>query len=409
VDLLFNSGALSDFLERRKKDIKEEISAADRDYLLKVSESDYCEYLTAKHALDAPHLLTDERYALEPQEVSIDVSQDFHRAIAQRNRPYFISGTEITVVIPFEGSAELFKYTPSTRDFNPPCGTIRGHELYLAYRKVDPDRERIQNEIQQDLHKLTRYLRWVNDDVSLYNKKLPDYVTALVKARRKRLLDDMNLASGLGIPIKRRGDAPPTYSVPTVMKKPQISRPDVSPGPYRPEPVLSEADYERILDIISSMVDVMERSPRVFADLTEEDIRTHFLVQLNGQYEGRATGETFNYKGKTDILIRESNRSVFIAECKFWHGPGSLTKAIDQVLGYASWRDTKTAILLFNRGTTFTRVLEQIPEVVCSHPSYKGDMVRINETTYRFTMHQSEDVHREVLLTVMAFNLPTKT
>jgi hypothetical protein len=60
--------------------------------------------------------------------------------------------------------------------------------------------------------------------------------------------------------------------------------------------------------------------------MKEEDLRQHFLVQLNGQYEGRATGETFNFEGKTDILIRAERKNIFIAECKFWDGPDSLTK-----------------------------------------------------------------------------------
>src|SRR5260370_4966399 len=52
----------------------------------------------------------------------------------------------------------------------------------------------------------------------------------------------------------------------------------------------------------------------------EEDLRTHFLVQLNGVYEGQATGETFNFEGKTDILIRADGGNIFIAERKFWSG-----------------------------------------------------------------------------------------
>jgi hypothetical protein len=51
------------------------------------------------------------------------------------------------------------------------------------------------------------------------------------------------------------------------------------------------------------MVRVMEQSPHAFATMHEEDLRTYFLVQLNAQYEGQATGETFNFQGKTDILI----------------------------------------------------------------------------------------------------------
>ena len=51
----------------------------------------------------------------------------------------------------------------------------------------------------------------------------------------------------------------------------------------------------------------MERNPRVFSTAPEETIRDHYLVQLNGQYEGSATGETFNGHGHTDILVRDGN------------------------------------------------------------------------------------------------------
>lgn len=103
------------------------------------------------------------------------------------------------------------------------------------------------------------------------------------------------------------------------------------------------------MDVISNMVAVMERSPKAFGGMKEEDLRQHFLVQLNGQYEGQATGEIFNFEGKPDILIRSEGRNIFIAECKFWNGPESITKAIDQLLGYTSWGETKTALLVFKR------------------------------------------------------------
>ena len=77
-------------------------------------------------------------------------------------------------------------------------------------------------------------------------------------------------------------------------------------------------EYEEILRIMRNMVQGMELSPRAFVGMQEEDLRTHFLVQLNAQYEGQATGETFNFEGKTDILIRVQGKNIFIAECKFW-------------------------------------------------------------------------------------------
>ena len=96
----------------------------------------------------------------------------------------------------------------------------------------------------------------------------------------------------------------------------------------------------------------------------------HFLLFLNGHFQGKATGETFNYEGKTDILIRENDKNVFIAECKFWHGEKVFNETIDQLLGYTSWRDTKTAILIFNKNKDFTSVLKTIDAIAKRHPNF---------------------------------------
>lgn len=140
--------------------------------------------------------------------------------------------------------------------------------------------------------------------------------------------------------------------------------------------------------------------------MKEEDLRQHFLVQLNGQYEGQATGETFNLSGKTDILIRAEDKNIFIAECKFWEGPESLVKAIDQLLGYSSWRDTRTALLIFNRDRQLSTVLAKIPEVVKQHPNFRRKVEYKSETGFRFVLHHRDDVARELILTILVFEVP---
>jgi hypothetical protein len=165
-------------------------------------------------------------------------------------------------------------------------------------------------------------------------------------------------------------------------------------------------EYEHILSVISNMARVIERSPRTFKEMKEEDLRQHFLVQLNGQYEGQATGETFNFEGKTDILIRSEGKNIFIAECKFWKGPESVTKAVDQLLGYASWRDTKTALLVFNRDRNFTTVLAKIPEAVKAHPQFKRQVDYKGVSGFRFVMRHRDDPSKELFLTVLAFEVP---
>ena len=71
------------------------------------------------------------------------------------------------------------------------------------------------------------------------------------------------------------------------------------------------------ITVIDHMSQTIERSPSTFVQMKEEQIRDLILVNLNGHYEGDATGETFNAKGKTDILIRADCRNVFIGNANF--------------------------------------------------------------------------------------------
>ena len=169
---------------------------------------------------------------------------------------------------------------------------------------------------------------------------------------------------------------------------------------------LDMQQYEEILSVISNMVTVMERNPKTFREIEEEALRDHFLVQLNGKYKGQATGETFNGNGKTDILIRVEGKNILVAECKFWGGEKKLKETLDQLLGYTTWRDTKLALLIFNRNKNFSAVLEQIPEVIKKHPNFTRELPCQPETGFRFVLHHPDDKNRELLLTVLAFDIP---
>jgi hypothetical protein len=155
------------------------------------------------------------------------------------------------------------------------------------------------------------------------------------------------------------------------------------------------------------MVRVMELSPHAFFEMGEDGLRSHFLVQLNGAFQGQATSETFNFQGKTDILIRVGGKNVFVVECKFWTGKGAFRRTIDQLLSYLSWRDTKAAALVFNRTVAFSKVLKEIAESAPKHEHFKRDLGKTGESTFRYVFGQPKDGNREVMLTVMAFDVPT--
>jgi len=157
---------------------------------------------------------------------------------------------------------------------------------------------------------------------------------------------------------------------------------------------------------MQNMVRVMEWSPSAFQTMGEEHLRQHFLVHLNGHYEGAATGETFNFMGKTDILLRAKGRNAFIAECKFWKGPAHYKDTIDQLLTYAAWRDTKTAILVFNRDTAMSTVIEGVDKESRKHSNYKRNTDWRHESGFRYVFHHNGDTNRELLLTVVIFHIP---
>lgn len=409
VDILFyQKGDLRNYLEQRRSDLNGGIEGLETNYILNVSEEDLCQYLVNSYLLESPRLNEGEIYIYDQSEVDIDVSQDPRRAIFNRSRSCYVKGLSVTIAIPFDGDGELFHYRSSSFTYNPPQGDIVGKEVHLIYQGVDHNAEELKKTYTHDIGEIKKHLAWAENDVRTFNESLEPSIRQAVAQRKQKLLSDQGLVSALGIPIKSCDDLPKTYAVPAVRKKPKIERPAAKTEPFEPEPALPLKEYEHILNIIQNMVLVMERSPRAFAHMREEDLRQHFLVQLNGHYEGQATGETFNFEGKTDILIRTEGKNVFIAECKFWRGEKELLKAVDQLLGYASWRDTKTALLVFNRGKDFSSVLEKISSGIEGHPCFKRDLGKKDETMFRYVFHQPDDINRELALTVMVFNVPSK-
>ena len=75
-------------------------------------------------------------------------------------------------------------------------------------------------------------------------------------------------------------------------------------------------------------------------------------------------------------------------------------------MGYACWRDTKTAILVFNRNKNLSAVLEKIPDVVKSHANFKAERGCDSETTFRFVLSHRDDPNRELVLTILVFDVP---
>jgi hypothetical protein len=407
-EYLFSNFSWFDVERHQLEEMRKAVAAMDGNRLLNTSVDDLATYFEQKFQIEIPSLLAEE-IVVDQRETKIDVSRDHNRMIFDRSKPFHITGTEIEVEIPFTGEAEAFKVQPTSFTMSPPRAEVRGNVLVLRIVGTDLNADRVRTEIDQTVNEIQRHLATLRVNAAGLQTQLPNQTRSAIESRRQKLLADRNLVGGLGFKMKARPGTQQTFAAPEVRKKIAPTLPSASSSPYKPEPTLSNADYEHILGVLQNMVEVMERSPSAFVTMDEESIRSHFLVQLNGHYEGQATGETFNYEGKTDILVRSEGRNIFIGECKFWSGPKMLTDTIDQLLGYTSWRDTKVAVVIFNRNKDFSRVLTAISETAKAHSNFKRELAGSTETVFRYCFSHKDDRNRELFLSILAFDVPQAT
>ena len=411
ADLLFNDGRLGPILDAERRRIEAVVDAIAADHVLGVGLEPLIAEIVPRVRV-SPLEIDWDAATVEANDTRIDVSQDHNRIIFDRSRSFLIAATEVVYHVPYRGDERLFHLQPSTHTYNPPVGETSSAELRIRVTVPAPaDAASVKNAIEGEVARIQQWSGWVNGDVKVFNEALGGLVRSAVEGRREKLLADQNMLATLGVPLRRPDDARPTYALPPASKRIPLP-PAPSPGALvgrratKPEPVLPDEVYEEILAICASMVEVIERSPGAFRDMDEEDLRTHFLVQLNGAYQGSATGETFNKEGKTDILLRHEGRNLFIAECKFWRGAKGLTSTVDQLRRYATWRDTKTAILLFNRDRNLTKVLEQIVPTLKNHDAFLREADVEGETAFRIVLRHPEDDRREMTVSVLVFDVP---
>jgi hypothetical protein len=143
--------------------------------------------------------------------------------------------------------------------------------------------------------------------------------------------------------------------------------------------------------------------------MNEEGIRGSVTSSLSTSTRtSRATrlASFFNRGGKTDILIRVEDANVFIGECKIWKGPKTIPDALDQLLGYLVWRDTKAALLLFIRQGEVSTIVKKAIAQIETHPNYKRRGRISTEERYDFVVHTKGDSAREINLALIPFLIP---
>ena len=380
----FSETRIQDYMNEVRDRMQAEIETLPVDQLAP-DDDELCEYFAKKYAVQVP-ILGEDIGAYPP-------APNLHS-----------DSVTLTLHIPFEGNGVLFDVQPAVSPGICESWDVKGNTLRIQVSGSIARPQEFSYQKDHIIGEINKGLANLREDVSRRSPHLKEWAREKIEWRRRResAHDAFIAEASKVVSIRRRTDGTAEFVVPVIRKAIPIP-----PSPRTSEPLLEMASYEDILRAINSMVHVFERSPSAFRRMEEEELRAVLLVGLNGLYEGQATGETFNNEGKTDILIRHDDKNVFIAECLIWDGEEKCRKKLDkQLFHYATWRDSKLALIVFNRKVGFSDVVEKMKKMVSGHPQCASVMEYKHDTGARYRFKRADDPKREFIVTCLAFDVP---
>lgn len=395
----------SSMFENQRAALDQAIKRQSDDYILNVNREEYLQHLIGEFCIEPLEIHSDGLSVSTHEEM---VPAEMHPRDYFMDRGGSYPRDVLVFHLPFTGDAQLLKVRASTYSMS--AAFINVEQGCITFRMINfnLDAQRIKQESENTIRSIETQNGYLTRDIESFNSSLRQHAEKIFDARKEKLLKKNNLIASLGVPIKESRNKSGTFSVPAKRTKAIASKPQpkVTDKGYQPEPTLDAKIYAQILKIIHDVGKQFERLPSTYSGKEEEHLRDHMLLILEPNFEGAATGETFNKSGKTDILLRHEGKNVFIAELKYWHGKKGFLETISQLLGYLTWRDSKAAVVMFVRNRDFMAVLETAKDSIAEHENYLGFVNEQEEGWYSYRFHLNGDKNREVKLAVMLFHIP---
>ena len=402
---VFGERELRDFLEASKANVAHSIESEQDDYILNVNEDDYIAHKVSEATVENLEIHVDDIYASSNEQMIS--AERFPRDFD------FYSGKSykrdvIKFHVPISGNIQLLHCIPSSRILWTMEIEVSRDEFCFEIVNFRDNADEIVRRKDENIRSILQQYENVRTEVQRANSSLEQHVRNAFNSRKQRIQKSSGVLASLGVPIKKTSAAPETFSIPVPQKrkKPILNKPKVKEAGFTPEPSLDQSTYVDILKLIHDVGKEFERLPSLYASKEEEHLRDHFLMMLEPNFEGSATGETFNKTGKTDILLRHDGSNVFIGECKFWKGEKSFLSTISQLLGYLTWRDSKAAVIMFVPNKDFSSVVDTAKEASPKHTNFLKYVDEKDETWFNYEFHLDGDRNRVVKLAVMLYHTP---
>lgn len=384
---------LDDYLRGRLTRALAELAGIDPDVILSENVDVVVAVLLEKHMPTEIRIDWDGATRTPVKEVTTQVRDQF-----DRDEIYIVPASKVVVSIPISGTTEMLDYQASTFSLSGKDGKISGGSVIVEVIERTLNAETIRGQVDRVKQDIVKRVAWANGDLAKFRMTAEQAIRSDFVGRKDRILHDREVEASLGIPVRTSTTPRPPVEARRRQVTLQTRRAQSS---FVPEPVLDEAIYQDVLDAVRAWATSLERTPRTAAKLDEEELRDLLLGNLNTYWEGGAGGELFNGSGKTDILIRHGDRNVFIAECKIWYGPKGVGDALDQLLSYLVWRDSKAALVMFIRTADPRATIQKLHDAVEAHVSWALTKDAANPSSRVDYVVTADDEGRRVSLAVI--------
>lgn len=384
---------LDDYLRGRLTRALAELAGIDPDVILSENVDVVVAVLLEKHMPTEIRIDWDGATRTPVKEVTTQVRDQF-----DRDEIYTVPASKVVVSIPISGTTEMLDYQASTFSLSGKDGKISGGSVIVEVIERTLNAETIRGQVDRVKQDIVKRVAWANGDLAKFRMTAEQAIRSDFVGRKDRILHDREVEASLGIPVRTSTTPRPPVEARRRQVTLQTRRAQSS---FVPEPVLDEAIYQDVLDAVRAWATSLERTPRTAAKLDEEELRDLLLGNLNTYWEGGAGGELFNGSGKTDILIRHGDRNVFIAECKIWYGPKGVGDALDQLLSYLVWRDSKAALVMFIRTADPRATIQKLHDAVEAHVSWAFTKDAANPSSRVDYVVTADDEGRRVSLAVI--------
>ena len=396
---------LLNFTRQKASKIVNEIKEQTDEYFTSSTSTDLEEYLISKYEIkNFPTIHWEEiemdisttmvsGYNFPPSFDIIDKSAKFERKL-------------IKFYVPFEDDGNLL-YFKASRVFHssPLTGfpSVENSQIVFSFIDLIDKPEMIDSEFNNAKRYFIQRFNSLKEEIDLFNKDLPGFINNEINKRIKGIESFQDYKSKFTFPIRKDPNIPEIFKPKKVLKKEKITpKPviDKSSGKPTEERYITKEDYLSILSMLNDCGKMWEQHSEAYSGKGEDSLRDQLMFVLAPNINGVVAGEAYNKKGKTDISIKHGTTNLFIGECKIWGGPKHLTKTIDQILKYLTWRDSKAAIMNFVGRNDILKVIELGQEAIVSHPNFVRKVQEYNKgwTNYRFNLPEDESVIIEIAI-----------